>query len=58
VATIIDSRGHAWAPVGRSITVPKKMEIAERGNPTGHVVLFLRPGTLEPICIALGGGLI
>jgi hypothetical protein len=58
MATVTDNRGHDWAPVGKTITVPKKMEIAEQGNPTGHVVLFLRPGTLEPICLVVGGGLI
>ena len=56
VATITDNRGHAWAPVGTIVRVPGHMEIADKGNQTGHVVLFLRPYNLTPICIVTGGG--
>jgi len=57
-ATITDNRGHDWAKIGTKIVIPKKLEVADKGNPTGHLVLFLRPYDLSPICVVIGGEMI
>jgi hypothetical protein len=57
-AVVTDNRGHDWAKVGTKIVIPKKLEVADKGNPTGHLVVFLRPYDLSPICVVIGGELI
>lgn len=50
-------RGHAWAPIGRVYEIPADKLKDEPGNPTGHGLLFLSPGSLALICFLPGAGI-
>lgn len=59
-ATITDTRddkplGRPHVPPGTRIEVPPHKMKWDRGNPTGHVVIFLGPG-LSVLCFVMNGG--
>ena len=59
-ATITDTRddkplGRQHVPPGTRIEVPPNKMKWDRGNPTGHVVIFLGPG-LSVYCFVMNGG--
>jgi hypothetical protein len=60
IAIITDTRpdeplGRSHVPVGTRIVVPPKKMKWDRGNPTGHIVIFLNYG-LDVYCYVTGTG--
>ncbi len=49
-------RNHWWAPIGREYYISDYKIVWNRGNPTGHSILFVSPLTLQSLCFVFAEG--